>query len=79
VSINLVSTNLVSTNDAAPPDPKRRRFLAAASGAGALGTLAVLAAPVTAAQATPAIAEAKPSGYHETEHIREYYRTARYW
>lgn len=69
----------MSINDKAPSDVKRRRFLAAASGAGALGTLAVLAGPVAAAQATPPTPEAKPGGYHETDHIRDYYRTARYW
>ena len=53
--------------------------MAAASGAGALGTLAVLAGPATAEEATPPAPAAKPSGYHETDHIRDYYRTARYW
>ena len=69
----------MSTKDDAPPDVKRRRFMAAASGAGALGTLAVLAGPATAEEATPPAPAAKPSGYHETDHIRDYYRTARYW
>lgn len=69
----------MSSYDDAPPDVKRRRFLAAAGGAGALGTLAVLAVPVFAAEAPPPAPTAQPSGYHETDHIREYYRTARYW
>jgi hypothetical protein len=63
-------------------DPARRGFLRAAGGAGALGALAVAAgqaqaAPAAVPEAAPA--EAKPTGYHETEHIRQYYRTARYW
>jgi hypothetical protein len=63
-------------------DPKRRGFLRAAGGAGALGALAVVAgqAPAAPAVAAPAAAEpAADAGYHETEHIRQYYRTARYW
>lgn len=62
-------------------DPRRRGFLRAAAGAGALGTLAALsgeaaaAAPASAAPAEPA----QPKGYHETDHIRKYYATARYW
>lgn len=68
--------------EAAPPDPGRRYFLLAASGAGALGAIALLAgrgaASGAAAQAVPASA-ALARGYHETEHIRSYYRTASYW
>lgn len=65
--------------------PGRRNFLRAAGGAGALATLASVAgegsaAPVAVAPA-PAVAPAQPhtGGYRETEHIREYYRTAAYW
>jgi len=68
--------------EAAPPDPGRRYFLLAASGAGALGAIALLAgrgaASGAAAQAVPA-SVALARGYHETEHIRSYYRTASYW
>jgi hypothetical protein len=63
-------------------DPARRGFLRAAGGAGALGALAVVAAqpPAAAAPVAPAVApDAKPAAYRETEHIRQYYRTARYW
>ena len=63
-------------------NPTRRSFLRAASGAGALGALAAVAAETGAAPAAVApvaVAPAEPSGYHETEHIRQYYRTARYW
>jgi hypothetical protein len=60
------------------PDPARRAFLMAAP----LGALAVMAAgqadaaqmPVPAPPLAPG-----PRGYHETEHIRRYYRTAAYW
>jgi hypothetical protein len=59
------------------PDPARRSLLKAAP----LGALAVVAARASAAEAAPpAPADAaKPKGYHETEHIRRYYRTAAYW
>ena len=63
-------------------DSGRRGFLRAAGGAGALGALALAAgeAQVADVAAVPAAAaEARPRGYHETEHIRQYYRTARYW
>ncbi len=62
------------------PDAARRNLLKAAP----LGALAVVAARARAAEAAPAAApepqdDAKPKGYHETEHIRRYYRTAAYW
>lgn len=60
------------------PDPARRSLLKAAP----LGALAVVAGQAGAAEAAPAPAPAqpaKPRGYHETEHIRRYYRTAAYW
>jgi len=62
----------------ATPDPARRSFLKAAP----LGALAVVAG---GAEAKPELAPAeaaKPEvkrGYHETEHIRHYYKTAAYW
>ena len=62
-------------------DGRRRGFLRAATGAGVLGTLA--AAGVGTAQAaetpTPEAPGPRQSGYPETEHIRKYYATARYW
>lgn len=63
-------------------DPRRRGFLRAAAGAGALGTLAALSGETAAAPAAAAAAPvepAQPKGYHETDHIRKYYATARYW
>jgi hypothetical protein len=60
------------------PDSTRRTFLRAFP----LGALAVAAAArARGAPAQPA-APAAPQpaqGYHETEHIRRYYRTAAYW
>ena len=62
-------------------DPRRRGFLRAAGGAGALGALAAVAgrAPAAAVVGPAAAAPVGSVGYHETEHIRHYYRTARYW
>jgi len=62
------------------PDLNRRHLLKAAP----LGALAVAAAAGAREAEAPAPApkqeeEAKPRGYHETEHIRRYYRTAAYW
>jgi hypothetical protein len=62
----------------AAPDSARRSFLKAAP----LGMLLVVAG--AAARAVPAVDPAAPDaarkrGYHETEHIRHYYRTAAYW
>ena len=61
------------------PDPTRRNLLKAAP----LGALAVAAAArARAPEAQPEPAPAAPQkaqGYHETEHIRRYYRTAAYW
>ena len=62
------------------PDPARRSLLKAAP----LGALAIAAAARARAPEAPAAttAPAEPQtaqGYHETEHIRRYYRTAAYW
>lgn len=75
-------TDRTEPSQTALPDPKRRSFLGAATGAGALGALAALAGPAAAVEAAalaPVPQAPAPSGYHETEHIRTYYRTARYW
>ncbi len=58
---------------------KRRRFLLAL-GAGGAGAAAAAVAAAPAAIATPdkpAPAAADSSGYRETEHVRDYYRTTR--
>ena len=54
----------------------RRRFLFAL-GAGGAGAAAAAVSPVIAAPATaPPVADAS-SGYRETEHVRDYYDSAR--
>jgi len=68
----------VPTQPAQAPNLKRRRFLLTL-GAGGAGAAAVVAQPLAAPLAevvTPAAAEAS-RGYHETEHIRDYYATTR--
>ncbi|MGH8665773.1 MAG: formate dehydrogenase [Burkholderiales bacterium] len=59
-------------------DTRRRRFLLAlgAGGAGA-ATAAVAAAPAALALPDKSAPDAKTAGYRETEHVRNYYRTAR--
>jgi hypothetical protein len=73
----------MANNDSIHVDQKRRQFLIAARGAGALGAVAVLFGKGVKVQAAPpqqvAEGEASRSGYHETEHIRKYYRSAGYW
>lgn len=64
----------------APPDPARRSMLKFAP-LGALALAAAARAGTHEAEApAPAAAPADTArGYHETEHIRRYYRTAAYW
>ena len=60
------------------PDPSRRNFLRTAP----LGALAAVAAGAEAKPEIAPVEAAKPDvkrGYHETEHIRTYYKTAAYW
>jgi hypothetical protein len=62
----------------AMPDPARRGFLKAIP----LGAFAAVTGATAAHAAAPAAAPeviAAVRGYHETEHIRRYYRTAAYW
>jgi hypothetical protein len=57
-------------------DLKRRRFLLAL-GAGSAGAATAAANPLAvAADATPAATDTS-QGYRETEHVRDYYATAR--
>jgi hypothetical protein len=61
------------------PDPARRSLLKAAPlGALAIAAAARARAPDTPQQPAPAEPQ-QAKGYHETEHIRRYYRTAAYW
>jgi hypothetical protein len=59
-------------------DPKRRRFLLT-MGLGSAGAVAaaVAAGPVAATQAVTAESAAPDSGYRESAHVRDYYRTAK--
>lgn len=60
------------------PDPSRRSFLKAAP----LGALVAVAGGAEAKPEMAPVEAAKPEvkrGYHETEHIRTYYKTAAYW
>jgi nitrous oxide reductase len=65
--------------DKKPENLKRRGFLLAASvgGAGAVAAIAAGAGQKTAELATTVNAEEKTSGYAETRHVSNYYRTAR--
>ncbi len=59
-------------------DLKRRRFLLSLSAGGAGAAAAAVAAlPGSVAAGTDAATEAVATGYRETEHVRDYYRTAR--
>jgi hypothetical protein len=65
-------------------DATRRKFLLVARGAGAIGAVAALMGRGAIAEAATAAAAASEAvepagGYRETEHIRNYYRCARYW
>ena len=63
-----------------PENLKRRGFLLAAGvgGAGAVAAVAVGVGKETATPVTAAIAaDEKTSGYAETRHVSNYYRTAR--
>jgi len=56
---------------------KRRRFLMAL-GAGTAGSAAVAAQAITPIAADVAAPQAEPGrGYQETQHVRDYYATAR--
>lgn len=61
------------------PENNRRKFLVGAT----LGSAGAVAAAVAGSgtrevlEVTVAPAEKKPTGYHETDHIRRYYETTR--
>lgn len=60
-----------------PSIPRRRCFLLAL-GSGAAGTAAsaVHAMAPSVKSHAPAVDQARTCGYHETEHVRDYYATA---
>lgn len=68
----------MSDNQRVAPD--RRRFMKGVAAAGGAAALAVAARQAVSAEdkAKPAHEEAPPAkGYHETTHIRAYYRSLR--
>ncbi len=57
--------------------PSRREFLKTAGmGAGVAAVASVVLSPAEV-MAKPALQDGKAAGYHETEHIRKYYESAR--
>jgi Rieske Fe-S protein len=70
--------SLTSDAVASAVDPRRRRFLFAltASSAGAVAAAAAPGVTASVAPAAPASA-ARAGGYRLTEHIRDYYDSAR--
>ncbi len=68
----------VPVSAAPSTDSKRRRFLLT-MGLGSAGAVAaaVAAGPVAASRAVTAEAAAPDSGYRESAHVRDYYRTAK--
>ena len=71
-------TPVTDAPSSAAPDSKRRRFLFTL-GLGSVGAAASVSASVsTLVDATAAPTEDSPDGrYRETEHVRDYYRTAK--
>lgn len=69
----------MKTEKSALPDIARRSLLKAVPlGALAAAAAARARAPEAGTPAAPAQPQ-RAQGYHETEHIRRYYRTAAYW
>jgi len=59
-------------------DLKRRRFLLTLSAGGAsVAAAGATALPNSVATATQAAADDAAGGYRETQHVRDYYRTAK--
>jgi len=65
-----------SSHVEATANPKRRRFLFTL-GAGSASAVAVAAAPSAIACNEPPPADDNAAGYRVTEHVRDYYRTAK--
>ena len=63
---------------AAPLDRKRRRFLLSLGASGAGVAAGAVAGSTVGPVLPPAPTAPRPgSGYHETKHVRDYYRTAK--
>lgn len=60
------------------PDEKRRRFLLSLGAGGAGAAAAGVAAAAATVKPVEAKPESKSSGYRETQHVRDYYRSAKF-
>jgi hypothetical protein len=58
-------------------DAGRRRFMTGVASVGAAAGLGLGHVAAHAAPAEQTAQASKPAGYHETDHIRRYYRSAR--
>ena len=67
----------VPASTARPADPKRRRFLFTLGASGAGAAIAVAGTMPATAQIAIAPPTDEDSGYRETAHVRDYYRTAK--
>jgi len=69
-------------NAAGPPEKPtgigRRRFLLGLGAGGASAAAAAVTTPPVAATSQEQPSSASKRGYHETDHVRRYYRTARF-
>ena len=76
-SAAVAATHLAATPSSGSPDSKRRRFLftLGLGGAGVAVSAAASVAAVT--EATDTLSVASDGRYRETEHVRDYYRTAK--
>ena len=64
---------------AQPADTRRRRFLfGLGAGAASAAAAAVTAAPAPATSQGEPAGASKSRGYHETDHVRRFYQTARF-
>lgn len=68
---------LAEQKEPARVDVGRRRLMTGAVGVGAAAGLGLTSLGAQAAPAVEQTTEKKPTGYHETDHIRRYYRSAR--
>ena len=75
---DMMKPNETSALPVGPIDNKRRNFLLAAGCAPAIGVAVMLNRESVAEPVVAAAAPVEPtvSGYHETDHIRKYYRIA---
>lgn len=77
-----MDTSASGTRPSAPvsstPDGKRRRFLRSLGAGGAgVAAVAIATSPLGAVLPAPIAPEKRQSGYQETKHVRDYYRTAK--